>query len=554
MLLLSDIQQKRIVLYKLGKFQKDIELFFEDLDIAFYLEDDVDYSIDTVRNKKVYKTSEFTKDILLENLIIICSFEVESAAERLENLGLDYNLDFIFGIDLISSICQKIPYESIVVFGTGKTANEQLWLHKTLDVKYYIDNDCTKWDTVFNGKPVMNPKELFNEEKDCICVIIASICFDEIKSQLLDMGVIEAKKIYNLAQWEEDFPSYTIARLLIQTLKAPVLFEHICENTFKYVHIIQDGRVSLCTPPSRKFFSGNLLHNNFHEIINSQLSRLIRLSIINGTYCFCTDFCSNNRHARIVVDENYRKNDYKYTSLKVDWCNVVVLNYDNTCNLWCRSCRNAPIIPDASQISIRETIHNRVINEVLPKTNDLYVSGNGDAFYSKYYREVIFEKYKGDILRLQTNGMLFNEQNWRKLKGKFKTLTLDVSIDAATKETYGYLRRGGDFDVLLKNLELMKELRSCGEIYNLRISFVVQTSNYMEMGSFIDLGVRLGADKITFSPISNFTGLSEEEFSKLNLLDEKNAHHNEFIKMLKEPIFRHEKVFLDLRLEIYSKD
>ncbi|MCL2048525.1 MAG: hypothetical protein FWG87_07330, partial [Defluviitaleaceae bacterium] len=74
MLKLSDISKREIVLYKLGKEQKDIQLFFEELNIVFYLEDDETFSVDTVRGKKVVPTSTITRDELVGKLVVMCSF------------------------------------------------------------------------------------------------------------------------------------------------------------------------------------------------------------------------------------------------------------------------------------------------------------------------------------------------------------------------------------------------------------------------------------------------------------------------------------------------
>ena len=39
-----------------------------------------------------------------------------------------------------------------------------------------------------------------------------------------------------------------------------------------------------------------------------------------------------------------------------------------------------------------------------------------------------------------------------------------MSIDAATKETYDKIRVGGDWDLLMKNIEMLSRLRVEGKI------------------------------------------------------------------------------------------
>ncbi len=57
----------------------------------------------------------------------------------------------------------------------------------------------------------------------------------------------------------------------------------------------------------------------------------------------------------------------------------------------------------------------------------------------------------------------------------------DISIDASTPETYAVNRRGGRFEVLLRNLEFITSLRRDGPLTWLGINMVVQENNFEEM-------------------------------------------------------------------------
>ena len=239
---LSSIQKCNIILYKLGKFQKDIELFFDELKVDCYFEDDVNYSIDTVKNKRVFKISSVTKTHTEKKLIIICSFETHEQESMLKSMKLKYGKDYIRGIDLIN----------------------------TLDV--------------------------------------------------------------------------SVGNLLTETIKAPVLYAHICPKAFETIQILEDGTVAICTPGSKKIFPGNLLQNTFEEVYNSPMARLIRLSVINGTYCFCTDGCVENRKSVKKNNDIEKQKDeyieYKHNSLSPTDKFRTAINYDLTCNLKCGSCRS----------------------------------------------------------------------------------------------------------------------------------------------------------------------------------------------------------------------
>ncbi len=83
--------------------------------------------------------------------------------------------------------------KKIVVFGTGEFS-EVISSTIPYEVSYYVDNDQTKWGTLFFDKPVKSPDELKNEDKENVFVIIASQYFYEISYQLTnDLGYEQDK-------------------------------------------------------------------------------------------------------------------------------------------------------------------------------------------------------------------------------------------------------------------------------------------------------------------------------------------------------------------------
>ncbi len=61
---------------------------------------------------------------------------------------------------------------------------------------------------------------------------------------------------------------------------------------------------------------------------------------------------------------------------------------------------------------------------------------------------------------LRTNGVLLTPENWERIESvHYAVDAILISIDAATESTYRLLRRGGDFNRLLKNLEFVRELK-----------------------------------------------------------------------------------------------
>jgi len=131
---------------------------------------------------------------------------------------------------------------------------------------------------------------------------------------------------------------------------------------------------------------------------------------------------------------------------------------------------------------------------------------------------------------------LFNESNWKWLEKKFSIIDVRISVDAATKETYRKLR-GGSFDVLIKNLEMISKLHSQGKIREFILNFVVQCDNFHEMALFIELGKKLGVDFIEFQHMCNFGNLKTSEFLNRCLIIKNKYLDFELWKILQDPIF-----------------
>jgi hypothetical protein len=107
-------------------------------------------------------------------------------------------------------------------------------------------------------------------------------------------------------------------------------------------------------------------------------------------------------------------------------------------------------------------------------------------------------------------------------------------VDAARAETYAVVRRGGDFQRVLSNLQFLDDLRSSrGEKFGLELSFVVSSMNFRDMPEFVHLGRGLHVDSISFSIVRNWGHLSLAEFEKLNIANPCHPEHQEFLRVLR---------------------
>lgn len=92
----------------------------------------------------------------------------------------------------------------ILIFGTGSFADNMLInCRKELDgfeVLAFIDNDVVKQGKEFNGKKIISVNDIHNYDYDTIAV--CSTYFEEIKNQLINLGINKKKISHIETEWD----------------------------------------------------------------------------------------------------------------------------------------------------------------------------------------------------------------------------------------------------------------------------------------------------------------------------------------------------------------
>ena len=252
-----------------------------------------------------------------------------------------------------------------------------------------------------------------------------------------------------------------------------------------------------------------------------------RSSIADGSYRYCKSSCPflvdrDNPSNQLMKTTEQILSDYPddISSAIIDFIesnrydrkfNVmpyeIGLSYDATCNLSCRSCRHKVMRFTPTFTSIQES---RVSN-YFTSARVVYIAGDGDPFASDYYRSMlqndIREKFPlATSIIIQTNAQLLDSDMWDSINAFNKSIIkqLTISIDACTRMTYEYVRRGGEFETLLRNLRFIRDLKECGSIPYLVTSYTISAYNLHEAIDFIGFAEREGFDKIEYWVVQNW--------------------------------------------------
>ena len=134
--------------------------------------------------------------------------------------------------------------------------------------------------------------------------------------------------------------------------------------------------------------------------------------------------------------------------------------------------------------------------------------------------EPLLEKSLGELIRyakdigiidifITTNGILLSEQKSRELI-EAGLIHLMISLDAATPETYTLIRRGGNYERVLANIEDFLKVRDQqhSRLPLLRLSFTKMKPNIHEIQQFVEMWVEK-ADHITIAGYLNNLGDSK---------------------------------------------
>lgn len=334
-----------------------------------------------------------------------------------------------------------------------------------------------------------------------------------------------------------------------------------CSKPFTWFEVsrnVRENEVFLCCPSWLDTPAGNLRDQSVEEIWNGPVARDIRRSILDGSFAYCNRTrCPYLQTESGPVQPASEVTDPDLAAVIRDGLTVlpygpreVNCSYDRSCNLSCPTCRTGLIMETDRKEEIL-SIQRKLTEEALGEARLLYITGSGDPFGSPYFRRWLQTMRRENMPRLEkihlhSNGLLWNPRMWASIPEDVRALVkyADISIDAATSATYAVNRRGGDFAVLLRNLEFIAGLRATGPLEWLGINMVVQENNFLEMADFVRLGQRVHVDTVYFHRLVNWGTFSAEEYAARAVHEPGHPRHRELVDVLGDPVFDAPIVYL----------
>lgn len=340
---------------------------------------------------------------------------------------------------------------------------------------------------------------------------------------------------------------------------------HGCVVPFKHIEIHSNGAVSACCHTWLPAWVGNLLEESVDDVINNGIRKQIQEMMSTGDFACCNDQCpqlssfmNGEKSYWDIVPLDTFEQRLENSTMNVGF------SYDLSCNLQCPSCRDKLILwrpDDPNDIDGQriKKIHDKVkdmVNILLTqhvKVN-LNITGSGDAFASPLYWDYLLELASQPVpdnlrINLKTNGVMMTKENWEAIKPLWPIIEyLEVSIDAATEETYKIVRKNGNFKRLQNNLDAFDELKVNGSfprMFSWQTNFIVQRDNFRELKDFVTWQLSLKSKpKIWTNLLAQWYHLDDERFKGMAVWQEGHVNRDELIEILKDPIFKEPRIKL----------
>jgi hypothetical protein len=314
-----------------------------------------------------------------------------------------------------------------------------------------------------------------------------------------------------------------------------------CPNPFTRIEIKSDGGVYGCCEGWMPQPFGNILTSDLNDIWEGATARMVRESIIDGSFRFCTACPYLPGPAGSVVEHipNGFQGHRRIATLKMD--------YDQTCNLTCPSCR-AVHSNEFVDVSKARKIHEAVLaSGIIDRVDRLHITGSGDPFASPIFWPMLQDfpavKHSPKIF-LHTNGQLLDEYHWRDMASSQDLISdIGISVDAGTASTYRENRRSS-WDRLWKNISFINALQQSRPIV-LGMFFTVQANNFRELISFTQQAFEHRVCWISVTALRNWGAYTTADYARRAVHVPGHPEFDDFQAVMKDVALKDKRIVID---------
>lgn len=211
--------------------------------------------------------------------------------------------------------------------------------------------------------------------------------------------------------------------------------------------------------------------------------------------------------AEICIDPLPRENCF----------NSLCINLTNKCNTWCKYCFQNSSNRETDYIRAKDI--KRVLEFFVRYQRDgkkyLQLTGGEIFIHPDIFEIIQIALSFGYILRLQTNGLLFEQMSKKELKSlSSPRIIIKVSLDGWDPTTHEYYRAKGSFEKVINGIRQIREWNQ-----NLGIKTCVHKLNLPEFWRMLDLCLELRVRIFSYNLLRKEGRAEDLEFEPINELD-----------------------------------
>lgn len=307
-----------------------------------------------------------------------------------------------------------------------------------------------------------------------------------------------------------------------------------CNNPFSFLEVQINGMIYPCCPAWCNNYSfGCIYEDDFDKVWNSERAIDFRKQILSGDYTLCNPemcyYTTNNDVGSAINVQPYAQ-----------YPKGVKFSHDITCNYQCVTCRDGANVVNKDYVSFLDSKIETVFLPLLKNAEEVCFSGSGDPFVSNHYKKLIKEiakSYPKIKFSLHTNGSLCNYKNCEELGILDKLKKIDVSLHSINANTYKTITVNGNYDLVMRNVKWLSELKKEGILEELILSFVVHKLNYKEMPGFVKIAENLGAIA-SFWEFRDWGTQFGKNYQEIAVFEEDHPEYDNFLNVITQDIFQ----------------
>ncbi len=180
---------------------------------------------------------------------------------------------------------------------------------------------------------------------------------------------------------------------------------------------------------------------------------------------------------------------------------IVMVEPTNICNLKCPMCPsgNGSMARPRGRLSLEN--FKKLMDDIGPDVYQIQFWNQGEPFLNKHFLEMVrYAKTFGVMTQTSTNGHFIRTPEEARAVVQSGLDQIIFSLDGTNPETYAKYRVGGDFNVVMKGLELLatakQELKSPRPLIELQ--FLVFKHNQQELAEIVKIAQKNQVERVAF--------------------------------------------------------